>query len=235
MSDWVNNAKTCIEKDGECLNCPLHKKGCGFKKYANFEPDAVSAVIEFINSEYSQLRAELEAERQRVAMLQEVIKNIGGALDANQKSWFEMEAANAELRAAMEEIIARCELHILDDDIHADNYYEAKAALASPVSELLAELRRLRTAVANAYVAACYEDWPNVKNIIAEADRPEYHEAKERDLLEKALDEVGNILKEACSEPVCVANITMDDNFQCKRECYVNDARMIIRKAKAGD
>lgn len=134
------------------------------------------------------LRAELEQAQAENATLREVIDNIGGALDANQKSWFKMEAANAELRAALEAWVDFAAFYIDKKDwegkeILRDSYLlcatATSKALASPGSEVLEELRRLRAAIANAYVAACYEDWPNVKNIIAEADRPEYHEAKE--------------------------------------------------------
>ena len=54
--------------------------------------------LEQVKAENAHLRAQLEQEQHRVAMLQEVIKNIGGALDANQKSWFEMEAEAAAMR-----------------------------------------------------------------------------------------------------------------------------------------
>lgn len=54
--------------------------------------------LEQVKAENAALRSELEQERQRVAMLQEVIKNIGGALDSNQKSWFKMEAEAAAMR-----------------------------------------------------------------------------------------------------------------------------------------
>ena len=46
-----------------------------------------------------------------------------------------IKAENAKLREALEEIIARCELRILDDDAHAENYYEAKQALQALESE----------------------------------------------------------------------------------------------------
>jgi hypothetical protein len=58
----------------------------------------------------------------------------------------------------------------------------------------------------------------------------QYQEENER--LRKALNKSGESLKDLCSMPECITNTPED----CS-QCYVNDARMVIRKAlaKAGE
>jgi|GEM_PF-2619478 hypothetical protein len=120
------------------------------------------------------LRAQLEQARTENATLREVIDNIGGALDANQKKWFEMEAANAELRAALEAWVDFAAFYIDKKDwegkeILRDSYLlcatATRKALASTGSEVLEELRRLRETEKVLYMIASALDAFNLQDL----------------------------------------------------------------------
>lgn len=134
------------EEDGKVRMSPLDIQSHQFgRRLRGFDPDEVEAFLRMITEDYEALLKENDAQRTRIAHLEERVEALTGQERLLQETLLNAQSMSDKLRDSAEK---ECDVLLGEAEIRAEKIIDASHRRAARLAENIRELRGMRTRIA---------------------------------------------------------------------------------------